>query len=163
MTYGHTLAQEPLSQGTLNLQFWKTISWSTINLVCLSNALAQSRKFFKDIMHFHCMVYNVLPQHKNLFPEGYEIYNSVNPSLLLLLHVYTVRLIYAQKNSEYQKNTTKYINFILFRPNIISSCGHCHEIDNVLSLYPTDVALQILLEKKMLTDNTQKRTPTHSN
>ena len=62
MTYVHAPAQEPLPQGSWNLQFgWPYLGYHFYILGLFYICLGEDKKIFKEIMHFHYMAYLTTP------------------------------------------------------------------------------------------------------
>ena len=77
-------AQEPLPQGSWNLQFWKTLLGHHyyIHALGLSDlCLGVEKKIFKEIMYLHHMTYMETPLHKTPYPGIHDICNFGRPFL----------------------------------------------------------------------------------
>ena len=67
----------------------------TLSVLCLG----EEKKIFKEIMHFHYMIYMATPQHKNPCPKGHEIYNLGKP--FLGHHCYALIVNHAWEQSRF--------------------------------------------------------------
>ena len=84
-------------------------------ILSLSDLCLGVKKIFKGTMHFHFMTYIATPQHKNPCPGGHEIYNFVDPSLVMI----TIHLVCLNHAPEKRRRLLeKYINFTLFIPKL---------------------------------------------
>ena len=88
----------------------------TLYLVCLNYAWKQRRRFFKEIMQFHCTTCMATLQHMNPCSRGHEISIQVNPSLVITaMHLVSVNYAWEQK----RRFVKKYFNFSFFTPNYL--------------------------------------------
>ena len=71
----HTLAQKPLSRVIWNLQIWKTLPWSSLHVLSLSESCPRVEKISEETMHFHYMTNMTTSYFKNPCPGGHQIYN----------------------------------------------------------------------------------------
>ena len=95
--YDHTLAQETLDPGIMNVTILVDPSLVIITIIILSLSdlcLGVEKQIFTKLMHFHHMTYMATPKHKNPCAGGHEITILVDPSLVIIT-IYLVCLIYA--------------------------------------------------------------------
>ena len=164
--YDHALAQEPLPPGSWKLQFlghhYYTLSLSDL-------CLGVEKKIFKEIMHFYYMTYMAIPQHKNHCPGGHEIYNFGRPFLGHHYYIFSLSdLCLGLEKKIFLRNTS--ILHILLQKHLPLGVGvmkftipfslpyRCYiRVPNLVKIGP------VVLEKKMLTHDGRRQTPTHSN
>ena len=107
--YGHDPAQEHLPQGSWNLQFYLTLPWSSLPILCLSDlCLGVEKKIFKEIMQIHYMINMATFLHKNPCPGGNEIYNFCRPFLGHHYYIHVLQMINAWELRRFLK---KHSNF----------------------------------------------------
>ena len=76
MTYGQALAQKPLPRGSINLQFWYNLPWSSLLYTKFVWTMPQNRKedFQKNTLILHFLPPKYLP-----LGWGHEMYNFLSP------------------------------------------------------------------------------------
>ena len=93
--------------------------------------LGVEKKIFKEIMHFYYMTYMAMPQHKNPYPRGHEIYNFGRPFLghHYYIHGLSDVCLGVEKKIFKEIMHFHYITYMA-TPEHKNSCPRGHEIYN---------------------------------
>ena len=163
MTYMATPQhQNPCYRGHKIYNFSRPFLGQHYYILGLSNlCLGVERKIFKEMMHFKYKTYRATPQNKNPCPRGHEIYNFGKP-FFFIITTQLVCLIYTWEQRRLFKEIQQVYTFYL---KITSPLNLQFLVPLPYRCYlPTVVKIgPDVLEKKMLTHDARRRTPTHSN